>query len=170
MLMLVKIFVLTYNTFMRLEQEIIQWLIKRGQSLAITESCTGGLLSHRLTNIPGSSRCFLFSVVAYSNEAKTKLLHISVENLKKHGAVSQEVAIALASGVRKLLKSDYGLAITGIAGPTGASRQKPIGLTFIAINTKDETLCLKCHFKGQRSSIKSQAATQSLKLLLEFLS
>lgn len=154
---------------MKIEEKIARKLIKSQKTLAIAESCTGGLLSHRLTNIPGSSDFLKLDVVAYSNEAKMKLLKVAPDTLKRHGAVSQEAAIAMAQGVRKILKTDFGIGITGIAGPTGGSKSKPVGLTYIVVNTKLETLCLKCLFEGPRTSIKAQAATQALQLLNEFL-
>ena len=154
---------------MQSELKVAQALTTQNKTLALAESCTGGLLSHRLTNIPGSSNFLKFALVAYSNETKEKLLKISPAILKKHGAVSQPVAMAMAKGVRNLQKTDFGVSITGIAGPTGATKQKPIGLVYIAINTNKETLCLEYHFKGSRTSIKSQAVTQALHLLLEFL-
>lgn len=154
---------------MKPELKVAQALTAQRKTLAIAESCTGGLLSHRLTNIPGSSNFLKFGLVAYSNETKTKLLKISPIVLKTYGAVSQPVAMAMAKGVRRLQKTDFGVGITGIAGPTGATKKKPIGLIYIAINNNKETLCLECHFHGNRTRIKSQATTQALDMLLEFL-
>ncbi len=154
---------------MKIEEKIAQALVVQKKTLGVAESCTGGLLSHRLTNIPGCSDFLKLGVVAYSNEAKIKCLKVSQEDLKKHGSVSEEVAMAMASGVRQLAKTGFGIGITGIAGPTGGTKKKSVGLVYIAVNTKDETLCLKCQFEGTRSSIKSQSSTQALYLLLEFL-
>ena len=154
---------------MQSELKVAQALTTQKKTLALAESCTGGLLAHRLTNIPGSSNFLKFALVMYSNESKRKFLKISPSTLKKHGAVSQPVAIAMAKAVRKLQKTDFGVSITGIAGPSGATKQKPVGLVYIAINNNKETLCLEYHFKGSRSSIKSQASTQALDMLLEFL-
>lgn len=169
MLFLVKIFVLAYNPNMTLEQKVARLLIKQGKTLAIGESCSGGLLSHRLTNVPGSSRFLKAALVTYSNEAKSKLLKVPQALLKKHGAVSEQTALMMAKGARTLMKSDFGLSITGIAGPDGGSKTKPVGLTFIALSTPHESLCLKCTFKGSRHQIKSKSTTQALKLLLNFL-
>lgn len=149
--------------------KVAQELIHRRATVAVAESCTGGLLAHRLTNIPGSSRFFQLGIVAYSNEVKQRLLKVPAALLQKHGAVSPQVAIAMAEGIRKSQKTDFGIGITGIAGPDGGTKRKPIGLTYIAIKTKDETLCATCQFPGERASIKTQAATQALHLLLEFL-
>jgi len=154
---------------MRLEEKIANRLLTSRKSLAIAESCTGGLLSHRLTSISGSSSYFKLGIVTYCNESKAKLLKVSVKTLQKYGAVSRPTAIAMAKGVRKIHKTDFGIAITGIAGPTGATSKKPIGLTFIAVNTPSETLCVEYHLCGNRKSIKTQASTQAMTLLMEFL-
>lgn len=155
--------------FMRIEEKVSQSLINKKKTLAIAESCTGGLLSNRFTNIPGSSNFLKLGIIAYSNEAKITLLKIPEILIQKNGAVSQQVAIAMAQNVRKILNTDFGIGITGIAGPTGGTKKKPLGLTYIAVNTELETLCLKCLFPGNRTSVKSQAATQTLRLLAEFL-
>lgn len=154
---------------MSLEEKVARALIRSQKSLTIAESCTGGCLSDRLTNIAGSSAFLKFTIVAYSNESKTKFLKIPGSLLKKHGAVSQETAALMAKNARKIFNTDFGVGITGIAGPSGATALKPVGLCFVALATAQETLCLKCHFKGHRIDIKNQAATQALKLLAEFL-
>ena len=154
---------------MTLEQKIAQNLINSKRTLGIAESCTGGLLANRLTNIPGSSNFLKLGLVAYSNEAKSKILKVPQDMLQKHGAVSIEVAIAMAQGARKILDTDFGVGITGIAGPGGGTIAKPVGLTYIAVSTNIEVLCLECRFTGTRKSIKSQAATQALRTLHEFL-
>ena len=154
---------------MRIEEKVAESLINTKKTLAIAESCTGGLLTNRLTNIPGSSNFLKFALIAYSNEAKIKLLKVPQAAIRKYGAVSTQVAVSMAQEARKSLKTDFGIGITGIAGPTGGTKAKPIGLTFIAINTEIETLCLKCLFRGSRKNIKTQAATQALRLLYEFL-
>jgi len=154
---------------MKIEEKISQALTDTQKTLAIAESCTGGLMAHRLTNISGSSKILKLGIIAYSNEAKIKLLKVPEALLMKYGAVHEEIAVAMANGARKILKTDFGIGITGIAGPTGATKTKPIGLTYIAIATPIESLCLKCQFEGTRPNIKSQAATQGLKLLYEFL-
>ena len=154
---------------MLIEENIAKTLINTEKTLAIGESCTGGLLANRLTNIPGSSGFLKFSVVAYSNEAKSRFLKVAPRMISRHGAVSSPVAAAMAQGARKVFNTDFGIGITGIAGPTGGTPSKPIGLTFIAVCTSLETLCLECHFKGTRNKIKTQAANQALQLLKEFL-
>ena len=155
--------------FMRVEHKVAQSLIRTKQTLAVAESCTGGLLASRLTDIPGSSNFFKCGLVVYSNEAKIMLLKVPSSAIQKYGAVSRQVAIAMAKGVRKIFKTDFGIGITGIAGPAGATKKKPVGLMYIAVHTKHETLCAECLFKGSRISIKSQAVTQALRTILEFL-
>ncbi|MBN1870705.1 MAG: CinA family protein [Candidatus Omnitrophica bacterium] len=154
---------------MRIEEKIAKLLINTKKTVAIAESCTGGLLSNRLTNIPGSSKFLKFALVAYSNESKIKLLKVPRTAIRKYGSVSRQVAVFMAQGARQILNTDFGIGITGIAGPTGATKTKPTGLTFIAICTDTENICLECQFKGARKSIKTQAATQALRLLNEFL-
>ncbi len=153
---------------MYLEETIARLLTRRRKSLSLAESCSGGLLSDRLTNIPGSSKFFKGAVIAYSNSVKTSLLKVPPLLIKKHGAVSLPVAEHMAQSVRKLFKTDFGVSITGIAGPTGGTKTKPIGLTFVCVADKKKTLCRKFLFKGSRTSIKTQATTQALKILLEF--
>jgi nicotinamide-nucleotide amidase len=154
---------------MLIEEKVAKSLINTKKTLSIAESCTGGLLSNRLTNIPGSSDFLKLALVAYSNEAKIKFLKVPQATIRKHGAVSTQVAIAMAQGARKSLKTDFGIGITGIAGPSGGTKAKPVGLTFIAICTEIEMLCLECVFVGSRKSIKTQAATRALRSLYEFL-
>ncbi len=155
---------------MSLEKAVAQSLITQNKTLAIAESCTGGLLTHRLTNISGSSKFLEAAVVAYSNVAKQKLLKVPSRMLRQYGAVSKHTAAAMARSIRKIHKTDLGIGITGIAGPTGATKTKPVGLVYIALSVRAETICLQCQFKGTRTHIKRQAATQALRLLKKCLS
>lgn len=150
---------------MSLETKIIRLLTKKNLTLSTAESCTGGLLAHRLTNVPGSSKVFKLGLVLYSNEAKLLLVNVPKVRLETFGAVSTPVALTMARGVRRLMNSDFGIAITGIAGPTGGSKAKPVGLTYIAVSGPQGAPCVRYLFKGSRRKIKSQAATQALKLL-----
>ncbi len=152
------------------EKTIVRFFTTHQLTLAIAESCSGGLLSHRLTNIPGSSAFLKGGVVAYSNEIKTRLLKVPLSLLKNHGAVSEAVALKMAVSIRQIFKTDFGVAITGIAGPSGGSAQKSVGLTFIAVATKNKKACLRCQFKGNRLAIKRQATDRAMELLREFLS
>jgi len=151
------------------EKIIIQRLNETGQTLSLAESCTGGLVGHRLTNIPGSSHCLKAGVIAYSNEAKHNILGIPKDLIEQHGAVSSPVARAMAQGIQRKTKTAYSVAITGIAGPTGARPGKPVGLVYIAIATPKKITVKKHLFNGTRTQIKTQSANQALALLLSFI-
>jgi len=150
---------------MQLEQKVLKKFILGKKTLSLAESCTGGLIGDRLTNIAGASAFFWLGVIAYDNQAKTKILGVSPALINKYGAVSAPVAEAMAQGVRKILNTDYGLSVTGIAGPGGGSKEKPVGLVFIALSTKNNTLVKKFLFKGTRLAIKKVAAQTALKML-----
>lgn len=149
----------------RLEDSVGMQLIKLNLTLAVAESCTGGLICHKLTNVPGISNVFLQGMVVYSNKAKTELLKIPEELLFKYGAVSEPVAVAMAEGVRKIAGSDLGLGITGIAGPGGGSPDKPVGLVYISLASSQNTVCKKYFFQGGREAIKAQAALTALNMI-----
>lgn len=151
------------------EQKIGKILIQSQKKLSTAESCSGGLAGHRLTNVPGSSAYFSGGIIAYANEVKTKILGVPSFLLKKNGAVSAPTALKMASQARKLFKTDYGIGITGIAGPSGGSKPKPVGLVFIAVSDTKRTLCRSFRFKGRRIQIKNQAAEAALRLFLTFL-
>ena len=153
---------------MTLERKLAYQLIAQGKTLSIAESCTGGLISHRLTNIPGSSQFLKVGLITYSNEAKITLLQVPLNIIKRYGAVSSETVKIMAKNVRKIFKTHLGLSITGIAGPTGDSKQKPIGLTYIAVSTSKKLYYKKFNFTGSRLEIKNLAATSALELLLKF--
>lgn len=148
-----------------LELAVARLLWEKEKTLALAESCSGGLLSHRLTNIPGSSTYFLAGLVTYSNEAKMQLLGVEAKVLEAKGAVSAEVATQMASGVRRLCKADIGIGITGIAGPGGDTPQKPVGLTFIALNAESIDYVRRYEFWGSRQDIKERATQTALSLL-----
>jgi nicotinamide-nucleotide amidase len=134
-------------------------------TLGLAESCTGGLLGHRITEVPGSSDYFLGGVVTYANELKKSSLGVPEEFLKRFGAVSPQVARAMAQGVRRFTGSDLGLAITGIAGPAGGNRKKPVGLVYIALSISKGTKVFRYLFSGDRSTIKFKASQAALDLL-----
>jgi nicotinamide-nucleotide amidase len=140
-------------------------LAERGLTLAIAESCTGGLAAELLTRIPGSSRYFLGGVVAYANAVKTALLGVPAELITAHGAVSAEVAHAMAEGVRERLGADIGLAFTGIAGPDGGSAEKPVGLVHWAVASKAGTVQRDRVFIGDRSAVRRRAAFAGFDLI-----
>ena len=144
-------------------------LAARGLTLAVAESCTGGLLGHRLTTIGGSSGYFVGGVIAYSNAVKSSLLGVEAALIESQGAVSLDVAIAMAEGVAARLGADIGVGITGIAGPDGGTLDKPVGLVFIAVAGKAGGRVRRCAFEGDRGQIKTAAADAALELLREYL-
>ncbi len=144
-------------------------LLKTGKTVAVAESCTAGLLSSLLTRFSGSSRFFILGVTTYSNQSKKDILKIPASVIREKGAVSRETALLMARNVRKMAKSDFGISITGIAGPRGGTPQKPVGTVFIAISAKNRGACKKFIFKGNRSSIRKQASLKALQLLKSFL-
>ena len=148
-----------------LERIVLYHLELQGATLSTAESCTGGMVSERLTSISGSSRSFLGGAVVYSNELKTLFADVPPELLAAHGAVSREVAEALATGIRKRTGSTYGLAITGVAGPTGGSEEKPVGLVYIALADGRETQVLEKHFTGDRDRIRQHTSQQALDMV-----
>jgi len=159
-----------YNVFMqnRLKQ-IHALLLKKRRTVAAAESCTGGLLSAALTSLPGSSAYFLLGAVTYSNAAKSKILGIPAKTIKTHGAVSAPVCEKMADSVRKLAKSAFGIAITGIAGPSGAVPGKPVGTVFIAVTDEELTVCCRFRFKGGREAVREQSRDAALNMLFSFL-
>ncbi len=153
-----------------LEGNIGGLLKKKKWTLAVAESCTGGLIGHRLTNVSGSSEYFLEGAATYSNEAKQIRLGVDPALIEAHGAVSEEVATAMAEGIRQKSGSDFGLAVTGIAGPTGGTPDKPVGLTFIAVTGPQGTRCEQFRFHQDRVRNKERAAQAALNLLRLYLS
>lgn len=140
-------------------------LLGRGLHVAVAESCTGGLLSSRLTDIPGSSAYLDMSVVTYANEAKTRLLGVPSSLLVQHGAVSEPVARAMAEGIRERAGADIGVGVTGIAGPSGGTPEKPVGLVFVAVSDAAGTIVRPFRFFGERERIKFQATQGALDLV-----
>lgn len=152
-----------------LEKVVGVLLSLRCKTIGVAESCTGGLISHRLTDVPGSSRYFLESVVAYSNEAKVRILQVPPQTLKKFGAVSSQVAQAMAKGIRKISGADLGLAVTGIAGPEGATERKPVGLVYMALASHGPNCTEEHHFLGSREVIKEKASQAALDMVRKHL-
>jgi PncC family amidohydrolase len=152
-----------------LEIVIGEKLRAHGLRLAIAESCTGGLIGHRLTNIPGSSTYYMGSVTAYAYEAKVRLLGVTWETLETHGAVSAETVSEMALGVRRSLAADMGIAVSGIAGPGGGTPEKPVGLVWMAVSASSGIWTRQCNFKGERLTVKEQAAEEALKLGIDYL-
>ncbi len=152
-----------------LAQTVGRLLRDRHLTIATAESCTGGLLGDAITNVPGSSDYFLGGVVAYAYEAKTELLGISQAFLLTHGAVSEETARAMAAGIRERLQADLGLGVTGILGPGGGMPEKPVGLVYIALSTRDKQIVKRFVWSGDRLENKRSSANAALELLREYL-
>ena len=158
-----------------LEETIGIYLRQRGLKLVLAESCTGGLVGHRITNIPGSSDYYLGSVTAYAYEAKERLLGVRHETLVKFGAVSRETALEMAFGIRQVLAADFSLAsivgvsITGIAGPGGGMPNKPVGLVWFGLSASEGDWAWQYIWKGNRLEVKDQSAEKALSLLMEYL-
>ena len=148
-----------------LEQIVLYYLGLRQATLAVAESCTGGLIAQRITSVPGSSRSFVGGAVVYSNQLKIAFANVPPDVIAQHGAVSEEVAKALASGIRQRTGATLGLGVTGIAGPTGATEMKPVGLVYIAVSDAQKTDVLEHTFRGSRTRIREWAATQALDLI-----
>lgn len=141
--------------------------VERKLTLAVAESCAGGLVSHRITNIPGSSLYFKGAIVAYSNEAKTSLLKVPEGLIKEHGAVSAEVAAAMALGVKRVLRADVAASVTGIAGPGGGTDDKPVGLAYMAVAMGNDVTTCMVEFDGERAKLKERFADAVLKFIVE---
>ena len=154
---------------MSLEEEVGSLLRAGGKTIALAESCTGGLVSHRLTNIPGSSDYFICGFVTYSDSAKETVLGVGHELLIRYGAVSAPVVKSMARGAKRLAGADFALALSGIAGPAGGSREKPVGLVYIALEGPAGTKVAKHNFQGERSAVKNQSTRKALLMLREAL-
>jgi nicotinamide-nucleotide amidase len=148
-----------------LETVIVRLLTERGKTLALAESCTGGLLAHRITNVPGASAVLLAGCVTYSNEAKQKFLGVRMETLAQHGAVSEPVAREMAEGARERTGADYALSVTGIAGPAGGTEAKPVGTVFIGLAGPFRTIVVRNFNPVDRETFKNMTAQQAMELL-----
>ena len=153
----------------RLEEQVGELLRQRGLKLATAESCTGGLLADRLTNVPGSSEYFLGGVVAYAYEAKVAMLHVSWDTLQAYGAVSSETVLEMARGACKALGADLAISISGIAGPGGGLPNKPVGTTWFGLVAPDGEWSFVRRFEGDRLQNKAQAGETALELIANYL-
>jgi PncC family amidohydrolase len=154
---------------MSLEERVGELLRVQHLTLAIAESCTGGLLGHLITNVPGSSDYFLGGVVAYSNVVKERLLRVQRKTLVEEGSVSEAVALEMARGVRSLFGSALSLSITGIAGPGGGTAERPVGLVYITLAAADSEICEQHIWSGDREENKRRSAERAIELLWEYL-
>jgi nicotinamide-nucleotide amidase len=148
-----------------LEQIVGYYLQMRGATLAVAESCTGGLLADRITSVSGSSRYFLGGAIVYSNALKTKFADVPASLITEHGAVSREVAAALAEGIRKRCKATFGVGITGVAGPAGGTAEKPVGRVYHALAAENGTQVEERNFPGDRKRIRWFASQQALDMI-----
>lgn len=148
-----------------IEAQIGYLLRQRGWRLALGESCTGGLLGHRLTSVPGASSYFAGGITSYSDRVKSSLLGVDRGTLEEHGAVSEATAIEMAQGARRAFGVEVGLSVTGIAGPGGGTATKPVGLTWIAVSTPDRTRAEEHRWEGDRAANKERSAQAALTLL-----
>ncbi len=144
-------------------------LAEKGLTVAVAESCTGGLISTRLTETAGSSAYFECGLVTYSNASKVKLLGVPKEVIDEHGAVSRETAAAMAKGALGVSGADIAVAVTGIAGPSGGTREKPVGTVFIALATKDALICDRYDFGGNRCDVREKTSHAALSKIVEFI-
>lgn len=154
---------------MEIEAEIGRRLARRRMTVAVAESCTGGLIGYRLTSVPGSSKWFQGGVIAYSNEVKARDLGVDRKVLKKEGAVSDPVARRMAEGVRTRFGVDMGVAVTGIAGPGGGTPSKPVGLVFVSVSWDGGCEVRRCKFAGDRTAVRLASSTAALEVLRECL-
>ena len=150
-------------------QELISILRSKGATVSLAESCTGGLIASRITDVPGASEVFLGSTVTYSNESKERLLGVDHQTLLEHGAVSEDTAREMAIGACKVYGSDYSAAVTGIAGPGGATDEKPVGLVFISVSDGSRTVVSRNNFIGNRQEIRDQTTDAAIDMLVEFI-
>ena len=154
----------------KLSQKIVRLLIKKRLKISFAESCTGGLLSNTITSISGSSKVFTIGFVTYSNQSKISTLKVPKNIIRKHGSVSYETCLAMVKNLSKISKTNLSLSITGIAGPKGGTKKKPLGLVFIGIKKGNKTLVKKYLFKNKkRISIQRAAVIKSLNLILSFI-
>ena len=153
---------------MLLYNKIIKKLLKRNISISIAESCTGGLLSSKFTSVPGISKIFNIGLITYSNKSKSSLLKISQNDLKKYGAVSHQTAALMVKNLQRLTKSKLCISTTGIAGPSGGTKEKPVGLIFFGIHYKNKITVFQKKFKGSRSQIQNKTV-DAIFIILEKL-
>jgi nicotinamide-nucleotide amidase len=159
-----------YSTDGRLLEAVVgDLLVEQGLRIGVAESCTGGLIASRLTDIPGSSRYVDQAVIVYSNEAKTELLDVSPNLLREHGAVSEPVALAMAEGIRTRARAGVGVGVTGIAGPSGGTLEKPVGTVVISAVTSTDRRVRTFRFFGEREQVKFQASQAALDMVRRML-
>ncbi len=150
----------------KIESIVCEALLENKKKLATAESCTGGLIAQKITSVSGASGCFDCGVVTYSNEQKHKILGVSEDTLKTFGAVSEQTALEMCKGVKKLANADFGISVTGIAGPTGGTTEKPVGTVWIGICSADVHRAECFHFDGDRDAVRESTANMALEMVL----
>ncbi len=154
---------------MSLEEQVVSILLEKGLTLTTAESCTAGLIASRLVNVPGISSVFMQGYITYSNESKQRLIGVSKESLETYGAVSSRVAEEMAAGAAESAGCDVAISCTGIAGPDGGTKEKPVGLVYMGCYVKGKLTVLENHFSGSRQEVREASAKKALELLLECL-
>jgi PncC family amidohydrolase len=144
-------------------------LVEKGLTISVCESCTGGMLAATITNIPGSSRYFLGGIIAYSDKVKKKVVGVRVGTLERHGAVSAQTAKEMAQATKQKMKSDIGVAVTGVAGPAGGTAKKPVGMVYIAVACRGKTIVRKFLFSGGRQAVRRSSVKNALAMVREIL-
>ena len=153
----------------KLSQRVVKLLSKKRLKISLAESCTGGLLSSSITSISGSSKVFTLGLITYSNQAKTNILKVPKKIIMKHGAVSYETCLSMVTNLYKISRTNISISITGVAGPNGGTKQKPVGLVYIGVKKGNKTLIKKFLFKNRtRNSIQRSTVNKSLNLILSF--
>ena len=154
----------------KLSQKVFKLLSKKELKISFAESCTGGLLSSSITSISGSSKVFSLGLVTYSNQAKINILRVPKKLIMKHGAVSYETCLSMVKNLNRISKSNISLSVTGVAGPKGGTKQKPVGLVYVGIKKNNKTLVKKYLFKNKkRNSIQKATVNKALNLILSFI-
>lgn len=152
-----------------IEEQLVGILAEKDYTIATAESCTGGLVAGRIVNVPGASWVFQEGYITYSNEAKSKLLGVPDALIRDHGAVSKETATEMALGVACAARAQVGIATTGVAGPDGGTKEKPVGTVFIACCVNHKVTVQECHFSGDRIQVREQAVEQVLQLAVDWI-
>lgn len=154
----------------KLHYDVGKELFEKKLTLALAESCSGGLIAHRITQVPGASRFFVGGIVAYSNDLKIQILGVNPDVINKYGAVSKETALEMAHGMCHISGAEISCSVTGITGPEGGTKEKPVGTVYIAIVSHRRAICERCQFTGSREEIKNKTANRALELIIQFIS
>lgn len=149
--------------------DIVATLLQKNLKIATAESCTGGMIAQLITDVSGASACFEMGVVTYSNEAKQKLIGVKGETLERFGAVSEQTAAQMSEGILSLSNADIAVSVTGVAGPSGGTPQKPVGLVYVGISSKYGTKTEKLNLIGTREEIRSQTAHKALQIAMQYI-